>query len=36
VVRNLTDVLLVRQNALLYWSALGVLLALGARARVGR
>jgi len=36
VVRNLTDVLLVRQNALLYWSALGVLLALDARARVGR
>jgi O-antigen ligase len=29
VVRNMTDVLLVRQNALLYWGVVGALLALG-------
>lgn len=33
LVRNMTDVLLVRQNALLFWGALGALLALGAAAR---
>jgi O-antigen ligase len=33
LVRNMTDVLLVRQNALLYWGALGVLLAWGAKSR---
>jgi O-antigen ligase len=31
--RNMTDVLLVRQNALLYWGVIGVLLAWGARSR---
>lgn len=37
VVRNLTDVLWVRQSALLYWGAVGVLLAWGLRAqRAGR
>jgi O-antigen ligase len=35
-VRNMTDVLLVRQNALLYWGVVGVLLAWGARRRTGR
>ena len=33
VVRNATDTLLVRQNALLFWGVVGVLLALGARQR---
>jgi len=33
--RNMTDVLLVRQNALLYWGVTGALLGLGA-ARSGR
>jgi O-antigen ligase len=33
VVRNLTDTLLVRQNALLYWGVVGVLLAWGSQAR---
>ena len=33
VVRNSTDTLLVRQNALLYWSVVGVLLAWGRQAR---
>jgi O-antigen ligase len=33
LVRNMTDVLLVRQNALVYWGALGVLLAWGAKSR---
>jgi O-antigen ligase len=33
LVRNMTDVLLVRQNALLYWGVLGVLLAWGAKFR---
>jgi O-antigen ligase len=31
--RNMTDVLLVRQNALLFWGLVGVLLAWGARFR---
>ena len=31
--RNTTDMLLVRQNALLFWAAVGLLLALGARFR---
>jgi O-antigen ligase len=30
-VRNMTDMLLIRQNALLYWGVVGVLLAWGAR-----
>jgi O-antigen ligase len=34
-VRNMTDVLLVRQNALLYWGVAGVLLAWGAQRRTG-
>jgi O-antigen ligase len=34
LVRNMTDVLLVRQNAILYWGVLGVLLAWGAKFRV--
>jgi O-antigen ligase len=33
LVRNMTDVLLVRQNALLYWGVVGVLLAWGAGPR---
>jgi O-antigen ligase len=33
MVRNLTDVLWVRQSALLYWGVVGVLLAWGLRAR---
>jgi O-antigen ligase len=33
LVRNATDTLLVRQNALLFWGLAGVLLALGARFR---
>lgn len=33
VVRNITDTLLVRQNALLFWGAVGALLALGSRGR---
>jgi O-antigen ligase len=33
LVRNLTDVLLVRQNALLFWGVVGALLALGAAPR---
>jgi O-antigen ligase len=33
LVRNMTDVLLVRQNALLYWGVMGVLLAWGAKSR---
>jgi O-antigen ligase len=33
LVRNMTDTLLVRQNALLFWATVGVLLAWGARAR---
>jgi O-antigen ligase len=32
LVRNMTDMLLVRQNALLFWAVVGVLLAWGARA----
>jgi hypothetical protein len=32
VVRNSTDTLLVRQNALLYWGVVGVLLAWGGQA----
>jgi O-antigen ligase len=32
-VRNMTDVLLVRQNALLYWGVVGVLLAWGVQRR---
>jgi len=35
LMRNMTDVLLVRQNALLYWGIAGALLGLGA-ARSGR
>jgi O-antigen ligase len=35
VVRNATDTLLVRQNALLFWGTIGVLLALGGRTRAG-
>jgi O-antigen ligase len=35
VVRNMTDVLWVRQNAVLYWGVVGVLLAWGARPRTG-
>jgi O-antigen ligase len=35
-VRNATDTLLVRQNALLFWGLVGVLLALGARFRAAR
>jgi hypothetical protein len=31
LVRNMTDFLLVRQNALLFWGAVGVLTAFGAR-----
>jgi O-antigen ligase len=31
--RNMTDTLLVRQNALLYWGVMGVLLAWGAKSR---
>jgi O-antigen ligase len=34
VVRNMTDTLWVRQNALLYWSVLGVLFALARRPAV--
>jgi O-antigen ligase len=33
LVRNMTDVLLVRQNALLYWGVVGILLAWGASHR---
>jgi len=33
LVRNMTDSLFVRQNALLFWGVVGVLLALGARSR---
>jgi O-antigen ligase len=33
LVRNMTDVLLVRQNALLYWGTVGVLLGLAQRLR---
>jgi O-antigen ligase len=38
VVRNMTDTLWVRQNALFYWGVLAVLFALGRRpaARAGR
>ena len=32
LIRNMTDVLLVRQSALLYWGVVGVLLAWGTRA----
>lgn len=32
LVRNMTDFLLVRQNALLFWGVVGVLLALGSRS----
>ena len=32
IIRNLTDVLWVRQSALLYWGTVGVLLAWGSRA----
>jgi hypothetical protein len=32
VIRNSTDTLLVRQNALLYWGVVGVLLAWGRQA----
>ena len=32
-IRNMTDTLLVRQNALLYWGVLGLLLAWGAHMR---
>ncbi|MGQ0545628.1 MAG: O-antigen ligase family protein [Betaproteobacteria bacterium] len=35
IVRNLTDVLWVRQSALLYWAAVGVLLGWGLRAQRG-
>jgi O-antigen ligase len=35
LVRNMTDVLWVRQNALLYWGVAGVLLAWGAQRRSG-
>jgi O-antigen ligase len=35
IVRNTTDVLLVRQNALLYWGLVGVLLAWGVQRRAG-
>ena len=33
LVRNMTDSLFARQNALLFWGVVGVLLALGARSR---
>ena len=33
LVRNMTDALLIRQNALLFWGVVGALLALGARSR---
>jgi O-antigen ligase len=33
VVRNMTDTLLIRQNALLYWGVVGVLLGLSAKRR---
>jgi O-antigen ligase len=33
--RNMTDMLLVRQNALLFWATVGVLLAWGTPARAG-
>jgi O-antigen ligase len=36
LVRNMTDALLVRQNALLFWGTTGVLLALGNLARNAR
>jgi O-antigen ligase len=36
VVRNITDTLLVRQNALLFWGVVGVLLALGRGFRARR
>ena len=36
VVRNMTDVLWVRQSALLYWGVVGVLLGWGTRAAAGR
>jgi hypothetical protein len=32
VVRNSTDTLLVRQNALLYWGVVGILLGWGGQA----
>jgi len=35
LVRNMTDVLWVRQNSLLFWGVVGVLLAWGARFRDG-
>jgi O-antigen ligase len=35
MVRNMTDMLFVRQNALLYWGVVGVLLAWGAQRRTG-
>jgi O-antigen ligase len=35
IVRNMTDMLLIRQNALLYWGVVGVLLAWGAQRRTG-
>jgi O-antigen ligase len=36
VVRNITDTLLLRQNAMLFWGLVGVLLAWGSRYRAGR
>jgi O-antigen ligase len=33
VVRNMTDTILVRQNALLFWGVVGALLAAGSRSR---
>jgi O-antigen ligase len=36
LVRNMTDSLLARQNALLFWGVIGVLLALGARSGQAR
>jgi O-antigen ligase len=36
LVRNMTDFLLIRQNALLFWCVVGVLLAWGARFRAAR
>lgn len=35
LVRNMTDALWIRQNALLYWAVLGVLFAWGHRPRAG-
>jgi hypothetical protein len=36
LMRNMTDTLWVRHNALLYWAVLGVLFAWGCRTRVER